>query len=157
MPKAKADQVIVHRLEFQETERDVLEMIAASITARNVSASIENTTQAVGNLVTPILSASAAGVAAAVGIMAWWELRDQENENNGSYDAAFGSQPGWLGKFLAPLQGPQKDSEGYQRLTQEPPTEAETKANRAQQRATFRASMNQLRVAITTQLMKITN
>ena len=35
-PKAKADQVIVHRIELQETERDALEMFIASNAAKNV-------------------------------------------------------------------------------------------------------------------------
>ena len=36
MPKAKADEVIVHRIELQETERDALEMFIASNAAKNV-------------------------------------------------------------------------------------------------------------------------
>ena len=62
MPKAKADQVIVHRIELQETERDALEMIAASITARNVSTSINN-------VITPFTQASVAGIAFAISIL----------------------------------------------------------------------------------------
>jgi len=62
-PKAKADQVIVHRIEFQETERDALEMVAASITARNVTASLNN-------LATPFTTATVAGVAWTISILA---------------------------------------------------------------------------------------
>ena len=62
MPKAKADQVIVHRIELQQTERDALEMIAASITARNVS-------QSINNVITPFTQASVAGVAFAISIL----------------------------------------------------------------------------------------
>jgi len=36
LPKAKADQVIVHRIELQETERDALELFIASNAAKNV-------------------------------------------------------------------------------------------------------------------------
>lgn len=36
MPKAKADQVIVHRIELQETERDALDIFIASNAAKNV-------------------------------------------------------------------------------------------------------------------------
>ena len=36
MPKAKADQVITHRIEFQQTERDALEMVAASMAVKNI-------------------------------------------------------------------------------------------------------------------------
>jgi len=58
-PKAKANQVIVHRIEFQETERDALEMVAASITARNV-------TKSINNLIAPFTQASIAGLTFAV-------------------------------------------------------------------------------------------
>lgn len=44
-PKLKPEKVILHRFELQQTERDALEMIAASITARNVSESLENITK----------------------------------------------------------------------------------------------------------------
>ena len=47
-PKAKATSTVSHRIEFQETERDLLEMVGASITARNVS-------QSVGSILSPIL------------------------------------------------------------------------------------------------------
>jgi len=158
MPKAKSDRVVTHRIEFQQTERDALEMIAASITAKNATASVANVTKGVSNLITPVLSASAAGVAAALGLIAWWELMDEENEkNNPTYGAAFGDEPGWVGKILAPLQGPQKDSEGYQRLTQEPPTQAEQEATRVKQKQSFRAKMNQLKAAVSTQLMQLGN
>lgn len=36
MPKAKPTQVIVHRIEFQEKERDLLEMYAASKAINNL-------------------------------------------------------------------------------------------------------------------------
>lgn len=65
-PKAKSDRVVTHRIEFQQTEREALEMVAASITARNVTASV-------GNLITPVLGASVAGVAAMLGLLAWWD------------------------------------------------------------------------------------
>ena len=81
-PKAKADNVTTHRIEFQQTERDALEMVAASITARNATQSVANLTKGVGNLIDPVLSASAAGVA-----------------------AAFGDS--LIGKIIAPLQGPE--------------------------------------------------
>jgi hypothetical protein len=62
-PKAKSDQVITHRIEFQETEREALEMVAASIAARNVTASLNN-------LVTPFTTATVAGVAWTISILA---------------------------------------------------------------------------------------
>lgn len=60
-PKAKSDRVVTHRIEFQQTERDALEMVAASIAARNVTASVSN-------LITPLLGASVAGVALALSV-----------------------------------------------------------------------------------------
>lgn len=36
MPKAKPDQVIVHRIEFQQSERDLLEMYAIGASATNI-------------------------------------------------------------------------------------------------------------------------
>ncbi len=154
-PKAKADQVITHRIEFQTSEREALEMVAASITAKNVTASAENLTKGVGNLITPVLSASAAGVAAALGIIAWYELRDLERTTNPTFNAAFGEEPGWLGKLLAPLSGPNKESPGYKRLHQEPVSPEEKKAVRDQQHATFRMKLSQFRNAISTELMKV--
>jgi hypothetical protein len=60
-PKAKSDRVVTHRIEFQETEREALEMIAASITARNVSESINN-------VLTPFTQASVAGISFALAL-----------------------------------------------------------------------------------------
>lgn len=37
MPKAKADQVIVHRIELQETERDALELLVTSMAVKNIT------------------------------------------------------------------------------------------------------------------------
>jgi len=50
-PKAKSDQVITHRIEFQETERDALEMVAASMTIRNLG-------EGVGSILSPFLQMS---------------------------------------------------------------------------------------------------
>jgi|TARA_R110000824_G_scaffold64046_1_gene167721 hypothetical protein len=142
-PKAKADNVTTHRIEFQQTERDALEMVAASITARNATQSVANLTKGVGNLIDPVLSASAAGVAAALGIIAWWELRDLENENNPTFDKAFGDS--LLGKIIAPLQGPE-----MLRVEATP----EQKAQAQEERRNWRMKLNQFRNAISTQLMQ---
>jgi len=40
MPKRKPDEVIVHRIEFQQKEREALEMAAASYSFRNVASPI---------------------------------------------------------------------------------------------------------------------
>lgn len=60
-PKAKSDQVITHRIELQQTERDAFEMLAASMAAKNVSHSINN-------LITPFTQASIAGITFALSI-----------------------------------------------------------------------------------------
>ena len=73
-PKAKPTETVLHRIELQQTERDALEMVAASITARNATASVENLTKGVGNLLTPILGASVAGISVALGLLSYYEL-----------------------------------------------------------------------------------
>lgn len=59
MPKAKATQVITHRIEFQTKEREALEMVA-------VSASIRNVGQGIGSILTPFGDALAIIVGAIV-------------------------------------------------------------------------------------------
>ena len=61
-PKAKATQVITHRIELQTKERENLDMVAASITARNVTASV-------GNLLTPFTQCTIAGAITATTIL----------------------------------------------------------------------------------------
>ena len=125
-PKRRPDQVIVHRIEFQEKEREALDMVAASITARNVTASV-------GNLITPVLSASAAGVAAALGLLAFYEIYSQEKGAN------YGSQ--LLGMFTP---------WGEKKLdTPEKIAEAERKHQ------TFMNRLSLLRVSITQQLDRL--
>jgi len=71
MPKAKPDQVIVHRFELQTKEREALEMVAASTTIRNIG-------QGVGSALLPfshVISALAAAYIAKEGvekIIGWW-------------------------------------------------------------------------------------
>jgi hypothetical protein len=124
-PKAKADQVIVHRIEFQETERDALEMVAASITARNV-------TQSVNNLISPVLSASAAGVMAILGVIAYYETKSPS-----PFPDVDTGPMGILGAFT--------------------PWGDKVTPEEAQQRHTnFMAAWGQFRNAVSTELMKIT-
>jgi len=63
MPKRKSpDQNhFTYRLELQKTERDALELIAASVAAKNV-------THSINNLITPFTQASVAGVAFAASL-----------------------------------------------------------------------------------------
>lgn len=51
MPKSPPDQVIIHRLELQETERRILEQVAATYSFRNVSKGIFNLTSDVTTVV----------------------------------------------------------------------------------------------------------
>lgn len=74
MPKAKPDKIVVHRIELQQTEREALEMMAASYAARNV-------TQSVSNLLSPFTMITASGLA--LGGLAWaalmhWKANDIE-------------------------------------------------------------------------------
>ena len=51
MPKAAPDQVIIHRIEFQETERDLLRWAAGAYTFRNASRGVFNLTSDVTTVV----------------------------------------------------------------------------------------------------------
>jgi len=42
MPKAKPKELIAHRIELQESERDALDSVATSMALKNVTASINN-------------------------------------------------------------------------------------------------------------------
>lgn len=68
MPKAKPDQVIVHRLELQETEREILSDLATSMMVKNIG-------EGVGSFVKPFTQATVWGVAWAGSIAAalWLE------------------------------------------------------------------------------------
>lgn len=59
MPKRKPDQVIVHRIELQEHERDALDMIAATTSVRNLG-------QGVGAVLAPFGDALALVVGAII-------------------------------------------------------------------------------------------
>jgi len=61
-PKSKPTETVLHRIELQQTERDALEMVAASITARNVTTSINS-------LITPFTQASVAGIGFALALV----------------------------------------------------------------------------------------
>jgi len=50
-PKLKPSEIKLHRLELQQTERDVLEMVAASMTVRNLG-------EGVGSILSPFLQMS---------------------------------------------------------------------------------------------------
>jgi len=73
MPKAKPDQVVIHRIEFQEREREMLEMIAASITAKNIA----GTTEALLNPFLSMTVTSGVIFGATLGTLAAWAGLDQ--------------------------------------------------------------------------------
>jgi len=124
-PKLKPEKVILHRFELQQTERDLLEMVAASITARNV-------TQSVNNLISPVLSASAAGIAAVLGLILYFETKSPS-----PFPDVDTGPMGILGAFT--------------------PWGDKVTPEEAQQRHTnFMAALNQFRNAVSTELMKIT-
>ena len=62
MPKRKPDQVIVHRIELQEKERDSLELLVGSLATRNLTASV-------GNLLLPFTQCTIAGAITATTIL----------------------------------------------------------------------------------------
>jgi nitrogen-specific signal transduction histidine kinase len=47
-PKSKPTETVLHRIELQQTERDALEMVAASMTVRNLG-------EGVGSILSPFL------------------------------------------------------------------------------------------------------
>ena len=60
MPKAKPDQVIVHRIELQETERATLEAALAGRFVTNAAQAAGNLLNGVGNALTPFAGAISA-------------------------------------------------------------------------------------------------
>ena len=73
MPKAKPDQVIVHRIELQEHEREALDALIAANAVRNVAGAVGSVGGAVGSVIAPILGASVAGLVAWGATMAFIE------------------------------------------------------------------------------------
>jgi len=51
MPKAAATQVIIHRIELQETERDLLKSVVAAYSFKNVTKGVFNLTSDVTTIV----------------------------------------------------------------------------------------------------------
>ena len=92
MPKAKPSQVIVHRIEFQEKERDILEMYATS--------------KAINNLLEPVAAVGAVYVTykAAKAAHDWGEdlfsglkerIIENKNKNYKDGDTNIFGLPGW--------------------------------------------------------------
>ena len=83
-PKSKPTETVLHRIELQQTERDALEMVAASITARNLTASLNN-------LATPFTTATVAGVAWTISILAVAGLALSETAQSDAKEAGKGA------------------------------------------------------------------
>jgi hypothetical protein len=80
MPKAKPDQVIVHRIELQDHERDSLDLLVGSLAARNLA-------QGAGSLLDPLLKCSLWGAAFAstiwgiVVVENWIKMEGEKRED----------------------------------------------------------------------------
>ena len=146
MPKQKPTTTISHRIEFQTKEREAIEMVALSITAKNATQSVANLTKGVGNLLTPVLTASTAGVAAALGILAWLELRDTTKEE---IELALIKTGMTAGKQIIGIT-----NKTVQKKAEEIREEAEE--NAAKHRA-YRRGLNQFKNSISTSLMNFAN
>ena len=125
MPKAKASQVIIHRIEFQESERRLLELAVGSWSARNVTKGIFNLTSDLTTVVMLIiiyewitdktildetilaaLALGTAGTGALASALAdnWYNYRQTE-EYRGDYYERAGSVAGGLRNLLDNLIG----------------------------------------------------
>ena len=99
MPKAKPDQVVIHRIEFQEREREMLEMIAASITAKNIG-------QTVNATLSPITKASVAGVAWSIALLSAFTLSQSEKAQSLASESVEGALwDSFLGPFWSVANG----------------------------------------------------
>jgi hypothetical protein len=77
MPKAKPDQVIVHRIELQETERATLEAALAGRFVTNAAMAGGNLLKGVGAALAPFSGALTALAAVWVADRTWDELKDK--------------------------------------------------------------------------------
>jgi len=90
MPKAKPSQVIVHRIELQETERELVQELVKSREAKNYAS-------AVNSMALPILYG--------VGIFTAYLIADgiyEVVEKNGQKFARVGGEVPFIGQFLRP-------------------------------------------------------
>jgi len=76
MPKAKPDQVIVHRIELQETERATLEAALAGKFVTNAVGAAGSVLTGMGAALAPFTGAITALTAVWIGTKSWEELRD---------------------------------------------------------------------------------
>lgn len=76
MPKAKPDQVIVHRLELQQSERDAMEAALAGRFVTNGISAVGNFLNAFGNALSPFSGAITALAGVWIAGRSWEELKD---------------------------------------------------------------------------------
>ena len=77
MPKAKPDQVIVHRIELQETERATLEAALAGRFVTNAAMAAGNLLKGVGDALAPFSGALTALAAVWIADRTWEDLKDK--------------------------------------------------------------------------------
>jgi len=116
MPTAKPTQVIVHRIELQKTEREILEGYA---TAQGVGSLLSG----VGNLLNPFSTAIAALVAAWIakeGIEDVWnwiddKLGEKDRKLSADYLAYLEAHEGAVAAGLSPESGPPMTEDEYKK------------------------------------------
>lgn len=106
MPKAKPDQVIVHRIELQEHEREALDMVAASTVVRNVG-------EGVGAVLKPLASLSIASLGAILGALTVAEVTDPESGVRRGWDKLVGFL--WGGTILDKESEPERKERSEKR------------------------------------------
>lgn len=121
MPKSAPDQVIIHRIEFQETERDLLRWAMGAYTFRNTTRGVFNLTSDVTTVVCllivyewitektiiddTLLAAIAAGEGIAEALAANWNSYRQSAEYQEDYGERASSVAGGLRNVLDNLIG----------------------------------------------------
>ena len=94
LPKAKADQVIVHRIELQETERDALDIFIASNAAKNVGDGLGSIGDGLGSIISAFTRASLPGTILWGSVLAFLAI-EFESRSPGAYF------PGTIGQLGA--------------------------------------------------------
>jgi hypothetical protein len=121
MPKAAATEVIIHRIEFQESERRLLEAVTAAYSFRNVSKGIFNLTSDLTTVVIilivveyitgrevltgAVLAALSTGEGLASALADSWNQFRQTDEYRGAYEERGSSVLGGLFNVFENLIG----------------------------------------------------
>ena len=121
MPKAAATQVIIHRIELQETERDLLKSVVTAYSFRNVTKGVFNLTSDVTTIVAlliviewitgkelltgALLAALAAGENIGSALADMWNQHRQTDEYREAYEGRASSVTGGLWNLVENLIG----------------------------------------------------